>query len=196
MKKIITSVLLLVACSYVNAQKVQVLDRCESLDDKPFQWFSDGNPTKLNENHTEGTYSISSNGYKPERLRKIYGLPFNTGVTKDNGFIAFSFFVEKPELLNGNGQVVISSMASSNKDAYGFPFGGLKIGATKLVAGWNKVIIPLSSFKDVKGDPNLSTINYFRIVLYNNQDDATTQEMRIDNIRFSTDKAQLEVATK
>jgi hypothetical protein len=196
MKKIVISALLLAACSYANAQKIQILDRCESLDEKPYQWFSNGSPTKLSEDHKEGTYSISSNGYKAERLRKIYSQVFDTGVTRDNGYIAFSLFVEKPELLNGNGQVAISSNASSDKDAYGYAFGGLKIGSTKLVAGWNSVIIPLSSFKDVHDNPNLAAINYFRILLYNQKDDTTTQDMKIDNIRFGTDKAQLEGVTK
>mgnify|MGYP003576911551 CR=1 FL=1 len=196
MKKTITAVLLLAACSYANAQKVQILDRCESLDDKPHQWFSDGSPTKLNSDHKEGSYSISSNGYKPERLRKIYGQPFDTGVTQDNGYISFWFFIEKPELLKGSGQVAISSAANSNVDAYGYAFGGLKVGSNKLVAGWNNVIIPLKEFKDVKGAPNLAAINYFRIVLYNLQDDTTIQEVKIDNIRFSSDKTQLEIVAK
>jgi hypothetical protein len=197
MKKIFTAVLLASAFSYANAQKVQVLDRCESLDAKPFEWYSGGTTTKLDADHKEGGNSISSNGYKPERLRKIYEKPFDTGVSKDNGYIAFWFFVEKPELLNGNGQVAISSSASSNKDSYGYAFGGLKIGGTKLVAGWNSVVIPLSSFnKEANENPNLSAINYFRIVLYNIKDDVTTQEVKIDHIRFSEDKAKLETAAK
>ncbi|MBE9601073.1 hypothetical protein [Pedobacter sp. MC2016-24] len=196
MKKIFTSVLLLAACAYANAQKVQVLDRCESLGEKPTQWYSNGSQTKLSEDHKEGTYAISAKTEKAERLRKIYGQPFNTGVTKDNGYIAFWLFVERPELLNGNGQLALSSNASADKDAYGYPFGGLKIGSTKLVAGWNHVIAPLSSFKDIHDQPNLTAINYFRILLYNEKDDLTAQEIKIDNIRFSTDKAQLEASAK
>jgi hypothetical protein len=196
MKKIVTSMLLVAVCSYANAQKVQVLDRCESLGEQPHQWFSNGSTPKLSEDHKEGIYSVSANGYKAERLRKIYGQAFDTGVIKDNGYIAFSLFVEKPELLNGNGQVAISSNASSDKDSYGYAFGGLKIGSTKLVAGWNNVVVPLSSFKDVHENPNLSAINYFRVLLYNQKDDTTTQEVKIDNIRFATDKALLEAAVK
>lgn len=196
MKKIFTSVLLLAACSYVNAQKVQVLDRCESLGEKPTEWYSDGVSPKLSAEHKEGTYAVSSNGYKPERLRKIYAEPFDTRVTKENGYIAFWLFIEKPELLTGGGQVGLSSLKAASKDSYGCVISNFKVGTNKLVAGWNHVVIPLSSFKDVQGSPNLSAINYFRIVLYNVQDDLTTQETRIDNIRFSTDKAQLEVAAK
>lgn len=196
MKRIITSILLLAACSYANAQKIQVLDRCESLDDKPYQWYSNGGQTKLTEDHKEGTYAIGAKTEKAERLRKIYAQPFNTGVTKDNGYIAFWLFVERPELLNGNGQLALSSSASADKDAYGYPFGGLKIGSTKLVAGWNHVIAPLSSFKDIHDQPNLAAINYFRILLYNEKEDFTAQEIKIDNIRFSTDKAQLEASAK
>jgi hypothetical protein len=196
MKKIFTAVLFASALSYANAQKVQVLDRCESLDAKPFEWHSDGAPTQLNAEHKEGTYSVSSNGYKPERLRKIYEKPFDTGVTKDNGYLAFWLFIDKPELLTGGGQVAISSTAASSKDSYGYVFGDLKLGSTKLVAGWNNVVIPLNSFKDTNGNPSLSAINYFRIVLYNVKDNTTTQEMKIDNIRFSTDIAQLQVPAK
>ncbi|WP_316813879.1 hypothetical protein [Pedobacter heparinus] len=192
----ITSVLLLAVCFYANAQKVQVLDRCESLGEKPYQWFSNGSPTKLSDDHKEGGYSISSNTSKAERLRKIYGQVFDTGVTRENGYIAFSLFVEKPELLNGNGQLAISSSASADKDSYGYAFGGLKIGSTKLVAGWNNVVVPLSSFKDVHDNPNLAAINYFRVLLYNQKDDTTTQEVKIDNIRFSTEKTQLEAVSK
>lgn len=196
MKKTITSLLLMAACAYANAQKVQVLDRCESLEVKPTQWFGAEATVELNADHKEGTYAISSKGYKPERLRKIYAEPVNTGVTKDNGYLAFWFFVEKPDLLNGNGQVAISSGGSSNAAALGLPFGGLKIGSTKLVAGWNAVIVSLNAFKDIEGGANLTAINYFRIVLYNKQDNTTTQEMKIDHIRFAADKALLEAAAK
>jgi len=192
MKKVIVSVLLVAACSYANAQKVQVLDRCESLDDKPYEWFSNGSPTKLDPNSKEGSSSISSNTYKAERFRKIYAKGFDTGVTKDNGYLAFWIFIERPELLNGNGQIAISSQASADKDSYGYSFGGLKLGSTKLVAGWNHVIIPISFFKDIHDQPNLAAINYFRVLLYNEKDDLTAQNMKVDNIRFSTDKAQLE----
>lgn len=188
--------LLLAACTYANAQKVQILDRCESLDVKPTQWYGSDAAIELSSDHKEGTYAISSKGYKPERLRRIYPEPVNTGVTRDNGFLAFWFFVEKPDLLNGNGQVAISSGGSSNKEAIGYTFGGLKIGSGKIVAGWNHIILPLSSFKDIEGGANLTAINYFRIVLYNKQDDTSSQEMKIDHIRFGTDKAQLEAVGK
>ena len=72
MKKTITSLLLMAACAYANAQKVQVLDRCESLDVKPIQWLGAEAGVELSADHKEGTYAISSKGYKPERLRKIY----------------------------------------------------------------------------------------------------------------------------
>ena len=196
MKKTITSLLLVLACTYANAQKVQVLDRCESLDAKPTQWFGLDAALELSADHQEGTYAISSKGFKPERLRKIYAEPVNTGVTRDNGYLAFWFFVEKPDLLNGNGQVAISSGGSSNTAALGLPFGGLKIGSTKLAAGWNTIIVPLNAFKDIEGGANLAAINYFRIVLYNKQDDPTPQEMKIDHIRFASDKAQLEAAAR
>ena len=192
----ITSLLLVAACAYANAQKVQVLDRCESLDAKPHEWFGDGAILELSSDHKEGTYAISSKGYKPERLRKIYGQAVNAGVTRDNGHLAFWFFVENPDLLNGNGQVAISSGGSSNAAALGLAFGGLKIGSGKLLAGWNHVIVPLSSFKDIEGGANLAAINYFRIVLYNKKDDTTSQEMKIDHVRFAADKAQLEAAAK
>lgn len=196
MKKMITSVLLLMACSYVNAQKVQVLDRCESLDEKPYQWFTNGSPTKLDTDHKEGNSSISSNTFKAERFRKIYETGFDSGVTKDNGLLAFWIFIETPELLNGNGQVCLSSNGSAEKDSYSYAFGGLKIGSTKLVEGWNNVIVPLSSFKDVHDNPNLAAINYFRVLLYNQKDDTTAQEMKIDYIRFGTDKVQLQAPGK
>ena len=92
--------------------------------------------------------------------------------------------------------MAISSGGSSNAAALGMPFGGLKIGSTKLVVGWNAVVVPLNAFKDIEGGANLSAINYFRIVLYNKQDDTTTQEVKIDHIRFATDHALLEAAAK
>jgi hypothetical protein len=188
--------LLLAACSYANAQKVQVLDLCESLGKQPNQWFSNGSVPKLSEDRKEGTYAVSANGYKAERLRRIYSEAFDTGVTRDNGYIAFSLFVEKPELLNGNGQIAISSGGLADKDSYGYVFGGLKIGSIKLVTGWNNIIVPLSLFKDVRETPNLSAINYFRILLYNQNENTTPQEMKIDNIRFTSDKSLLEAVVK
>lgn len=196
MKKVFTSVLLLVACAYANAQKVQVLDRCESLGEKPNHWFTNGGPTNLDVDSKEGSSSIASSTFKAERFRRIYAQEFNTGVTKDNGYLAFWLFIENPELLNGNGQIAISSQGSAEKDAYCYAFGGLKIGSTRLAAGWNHVIVPLSFFKDVHDQPNLAAVNYFRVLLYNQKDDSTAQNMKIDHIRFSTDKTQLEASAK
>jgi|GEM_PF-2401935 len=196
MKKVFTTALFVSAFAYANAQTVQVLDRCESLGSNPAHWYCDGASTKLNADHKEGTYSVSSNHYKPERLRKIYEQPFNTGVTRDNGHIAFWLFVEKPELLNGIGQIVISSLAAASKDALSYNFSDLKPESGKLNAGWNHVIVPLKSFKGVVGTPDLAAVNYFRVLFYNKQDEVTPQEFKIDNIRFSSDQTKLEATSK
>jgi hypothetical protein len=196
MKKIITTALFVSAFAYAKAQNVQVLDRCESLGSNPAHWYCDGAPTRLNADHKEGTYSVSSNYYKPERLRKIYEQPFNTGVTKDNGYLAFWLFVEKPELLNGVGQIVISSLAAASKDALNYNFSDLKPESGKLNAGWNQVIVSLKAFKGITGNPDLSAINYFRVVFYNNKDEVSPQEFKIDNICFSSDKTKLEATAK
>jgi len=191
MKKIMLSALIGISLS-ASAQSVQVLDRCEEVKSENGYWDAAGAKPAVDNDKKEGQFSVSASSPQPERLKKEYVKPFDTRVSKENGFLAFWLYVDNTDFLKG-GNVCISSDHAASRDSYEYPFfNDLKMGDKSLVKGWNTVVLPLSAFKNVKGNPNLSAINYFRVVLYNKDESNIPQIIKLDNIRFSTDKAALE----
>ena len=167
------------------AQKIQVLDNCDALGEGANAWK--GPAINVSTDKKEGKGAVQSTGFNIVPFNRVYAIPFNTGVTKENGHLAFFLFIENTELLKGTGAIQISSAAKASEDVYTINIGDLKVNKVKLVNGWNHVVVPLSSITTVVGTPDLSKINYFRIVLYNKTGVETPQTFKLDHIRFSSD---------
>ena len=83
--------------------------------------------------------------------------PFNTTVSEAAGMAKFWLYVSDAGLLNGAGNIVISSSGQAGSDAYQW-----NLAAQKIQNGWNHIILHLSDATK-SGSPNLGAINYFRI---------------------------------
>jgi len=182
-------VTLTLAIQLASAQKIQVLDNCDALGDGANAWK--GPAISVSTEKKEGKGALQSTGFNIVPFNRVYATPFNTGVTKENGHLAFFLFIENTELLKGTGAIQLSSAAKASEDVYSINIGDLKVNKVRLVNGWNHVVVPLSSITTVVGTPDLSKINYFRIVLYNKAGLETPQTFKLDDIRFSSDPTLL-----
>jgi hypothetical protein len=152
----------------------KVLDDCESLDG----WISDYTTLSLDDsNKKEGNYSLHVEGNNPALflVQKVFE-PFDTEVTRENGYLAFDMFVNDVSLFGFLQRVDLTS--SDNGDFNAITWNLPEI---DLVNGWNKVELPL-----IKNNPDwntcdLSAITFFRFVDIGVQGDLV---LKFDNIRF------------
>ncbi len=165
-------------------------DNAESLSN----W--NGNLTLDVNSFEEGEASLSNNGGSND-LRFEKTLPgtevFNTGVTKNDGYMSFWFYIaDKDQYINNGdgGQVEISSDKGGDRKEYNWVFDQQVL--NQLNNGWNKVVLKLSDANESDGGADLTAINYFRIYFFSNVQLAT----KIDNIVFSDNPNILPVNLK
>lgn len=141
--------------------------------------------------YKEGEAAILNDGSTNElRFRKISNTPFNTGVTKANGYLAFWLYVSdvsKIQTAPDGGQIEISSNNTIN-DTEEFNW-VVSDFIPQWQNGWNKVVLKISDANVSNGEANLSAINYLRIYFWSSGQIVT----KIDNITFTTDPNVLPV---
>ncbi|TZF85025.1 hypothetical protein FW774_08655 [Pedobacter sp. BS3] len=117
------------------------------------------------------------------RFAKQYASTFDTKVTKDNGQLAFWFYVEQPELFN---EIQVQVSSTDNIDSYRYGWNLMDEPATgvKLKTGWNEIKLDLTRSYDSDGGADLSAVKYFRI--FGITKDKVTAEIPvgIDGIKF------------
>ncbi len=144
--------------------------------------------------YKEGEASILNDGSTNElRFRKTTATPFNTGVTKANGYLAFWLYVSdvtKIQTAPDGGQIEISSNSAGN-DTQEFNW-VVSDFLPQWQNGWNKVVLKISDAHVSGGEADLSAINYFRIYFFSTAQIVT----KLDNIVFTTDPNVLPVTLK
>jgi hypothetical protein len=151
----------------------KVLDNCESLDG----WASGGFTLSLDSDCKEGNSSLKAAGSGVVILQKVF-TPFNTEVTKENGYLAFSLYVEDTSVFgsganDGSNQLELTS--SGGPDVHEVHW---SISEMNLFNGWNKVEL---SLEKADSDVDLSAINFLRF--YHTSLKGAIN-IKIDNIRF------------
>ncbi len=150
----------------------KVLDDCESLDG----WETGGFTLSLDSDSKEGDYSLNVTGSGVVILQKAF-TPFNTEVSKENGYLAFSLYVEDTSVLgsganDGSNQFELTSSGGPDVNEVYW-----SIGEMNLFNGWNKVELSLQNATDV----DLTAVNFIR---FYNVALGGPVNIKIDNIRF------------
>lgn len=156
--------------------------------DTKLEWGSRKDQVSLDfDDFKEGQASIVSDGrHGVERFVIQKVLAFNSGVTREDGYLNFWLFVDdvskyKSEEVGG-GQIEISSSGAA--DVKEVNWSGNSVFAN-LQNGWNHVALKLSAGSWGEGSDNLldlTNVNFFRIYFGSH----STMLTKIDGIRFST----------
>lgn len=92
------------------------------------------------------------------------------------------FFVEDADALTGNGQIEISSSGTCDQQEYNYnPF------AYEIVSGWNELELYLWEGQETGGSPDFTKINYFRIYLFTDGENAVA----LDYVAFGDEGEDL-----
>ncbi|MDR2840555.1 MAG: hypothetical protein LBV75_04745, partial [Paludibacter sp.] len=156
-------------------------DACESLD----SWSSWG-PLSLDfDRPKQGEYSIKT-VLDPSLIvlfQKDITTPFNTEVTKANGYLSFWLYVsngtnfgDMNTIQPGEAEIEITSSGTNDVDEIHWYIGR----DVQITTGWNKIELKLSAGDEV-GNCKLNAINHFRI--YNTKMTGAV-ELKIDDLRF------------
>lgn len=173
MKKVclLTAILGFCAILSLKAQTV-LIDNC----DKSSGWSSTGNELSVDtKDFKEGKGSLTSEGDKPYRFRKMLSSRIDLGTDGTSGFLTFDLFVaDADEVYLKPGFVVISSSDKADENAYRWNFKNLD-----LKKGWNKVVLELNS-SSAKGGNFDGNLKYFAIV----QRTDKPAVFKLDNVQF------------
>jgi hypothetical protein len=177
-----------------NARPGKVWDDCESLTG----WSGMG-LTLDGTNPREGSYCIQASGQANIIFVKTFPSPFDTEVSRADGYIAFSLYVEDATALgtprpdwkqctltftsnggtgNSNQLRILFSPHSppiANNPSNFFVY--------TLVSGWNEIEVKLTDCipSDDSSEANLSALNYLQL---NCGTMTKATKLKIDNIRF------------
>jgi len=146
-----------------------VIDDCESLDG----WQSGGFELSLDTDKKEGEYSLKATGTGVVIIQKIFSEPFNTGVSKENGYLAFNMYVENTAVF-GDSDNQFELTSSGGPDVHEISW---KFKDMNLFNGWNKVELSLAGATDL----DLSAVNFIRFYHTGITGPIT---VKFDNIRF------------
>lgn len=151
------------------------LDTADSLSG-----WSSGNPLTLDgANKREGSTSLSMTGSQPMQFEKTFATPIDSGLTMRYGTLNFWYYVDDVSKLDGTqGQVEISSSGSYDVDEISWDFAARVL--PQLSDGWNFVTLKLDGTSNVLGNPDLASIDFFRI--YFNH--AQTPTIKLDYVYF------------
>lgn len=157
--------------------KSQVMDQCEGIDG-----WGGSNPITLDSEAQEGSHSVkaSVNPGGAVIFQKTYGQPFDTEVSIENGYFAFSLYISDISQINWENtgssiEITSSGIPDVNELAWDF---NKSLG---LRNGWNQVKLKLSDAHVGGGNIDLHAVNYLRIF---HLEINGSLEMKIDNIRF------------
>jgi hypothetical protein len=153
------------------ARPGKMWDACESLDGWGGMGVAlDGNDPR------EGSYCVRASGQGVVIFQKVFA-PFDTEVSKENGYIAFSFYVDDVSALSDDGQFEITS--SGREDSQEIHWSAPQLKAN-LVNGWNEVELKFSVADQYDSNVDIHAINFLR--LYNFMTKSAV--IKIDRLRF------------
>lgn len=152
---------------------VTVFDNCDSADG----WSAGGVLAVDNSFVKEGSGSLAFTGTSEVQFRKQFINPVNSGITRDNGYLEFWYYIEDVNALTTVGQIEITSSGQPDNAEYSWP-----MPVVKLKNGWNKIQLALSQAGNM-GNPDLSAVNWFRLYCFPKA--GKTVKAKIDDIRFT-----------
>lgn len=157
-------------------------DECESLTG----WKSQGTLVLDTEDKTQGNASIATTVPKSALLfyDRLLDTPVDTGVSLEDGVLAFDLYVEDLAAFNWGGGDAQIEITSGGKADVGELHWTFLADDLNLRQGWNNVSLRMASAKKTGGSIDLTAVNYFRLYHTKLNSEAT---LKIDNIRFYED---------
>ncbi|MCF8363174.1 MAG: T9SS type A sorting domain-containing protein [Prolixibacteraceae bacterium] len=127
------------------------IDNCDYLDG----WKSSGQLNLNSTTNKQGYACLVFNGSGSNEFEKIFTTPYSIGGSESDLALEFWYYVSDPSQLTDVNQVELGSGGAPDIDEYNWNLSGL----TK---GWNHIRL---SFSDAskKGNPDLNSINWFRL---------------------------------
>ncbi len=154
----------------MNLNSQIVLQRCDITN----LWQGSNTILKDAVNKKEGIASLSFTGNGTDWFKKSFSQT-DAGID-ESGWFSFWLYVSDVSMLNGDGQIELTSSGGPDYNEFSWPLSGVE-----LVNGWNLVELQLSSANKT-GFPSLKAINFFRI--YHQLSGEITA--KIDFLRFTS----------
>ena len=152
-----------------NSSAQIVLQRCDVKN-----LWQGSNPIGIDtQDRMEGVASIRFSGSGTVWFEKRFSQT-DVGID-ENGWFHFWLFISDTGMMNGEGEVELSSSGGPDVDVYSWQLSSLG-----LTDGWNQVMLPISAANKL-GSPDLNSINFFRI-LQPLSGEVTT---RLDELKFT-----------
>jgi hypothetical protein len=127
------------------------LDDCDSKTG----WDSSGSLYLNSSDKIQGTNCLEFNSSGTDEFKKFFATPYSLGGSADNAVLQFWYYVSDPSKFESSNQVEIGSSGKPDENEYSWKLSGLS-------AGWNFIILKISDASKM-GNPNLNSINWFRI---------------------------------
>lgn len=145
---------------------VNYLDDCDALTD----WNSSAGLSLNTTDKQQGAACIEFSGSTTDEFKKVFAIPFNSGIPAYAAVLQFSYYVSDASLMGTANQVELGSGGKADVNEYNWNLSGLQ-------TGWNQISLNIS---DAGGSADLNAINWFRI--YNVKSGSVTT--RIDGIKI------------
>lgn len=182
----------------IGYSQVQTFDVCESLTG--WSWRGSDIITVDNANFKEGAGSLTATGRQTVRFQKDLATTFNTGVTKDDGYLSLWLYIDNVNLVNfSSGQIEITSAGLADHQELNWAFSAIN-NKTPITSGWNRLLLKLSEATEAlgtnlayKGSIDLTAINFFRVHLASATSTVGSVTIKIDNIQFAENPVLLPV---
>ncbi|MCV9385256.1 T9SS type A sorting domain-containing protein [Reichenbachiella ulvae] len=165
-KKIRILGLVLILATTVHAQRV--IQRCDITSG----WKSNNSLSVDVTDYKEGRASLKSTGASTVWFSKLFSQT-HSGID-ENGYLSLWLYIADLNLLDGDGQIEISSSGNPDQDEYAW-----NISELGLVQGWNELNLSIMSATKT-GNPDLGAVRFFRIY----HPLSGSAEIKLDYIRF------------
>ncbi|MCX6309292.1 MAG: sulfatase-like hydrolase/transferase [Bacteroidia bacterium] len=143
------------AATVTASYKLPPLTNCLDNCDLKTGWLGSTTLTLNTTDEKEGVGCIEFSGTGTDEFKKVFGTPYNSGVTASNGVLKFWCYISDPSLFSSR-IVELGSAGVPDMNEYSWKLTGL-------APGWNYILLQLSNATTSGGVPNLNAINWFRM---------------------------------
>jgi hypothetical protein len=157
------------------------LDDC----DQQKGWTTAGSIHLNASDQRQGSGCIQFDGSSTMELAKSFAIPYNPGVTANDGYLTFWYYIDNIDNV-GIGQVELGSGGQADVNEYNWAIENLN-----LQNGWNELFLPLKVAGTTGGSPNPSAINWFRIYSHKSK----TVKSIIDGIKIVSNNTPTSLTT-
>jgi len=140
-----------------NIKSIRIGEGGDYFDDCDTRtgWNSGGSLKLNNVDKKQGSNCLEFTGGGPDEFQKVFPVPYNSGGSAAGTVVQFWYYVSDPSKMLETNQVEIGSGGKADFNEYSWTLSGLS-------EGWNFISLKISDAAKM-GNPDLSSINWFRI---------------------------------